>query len=300
LRTPGFAQGTSENSDKISVLTAPQLSEADFRRIRDLVYETAGIHLLPVKRLMVESRLRKRLEELRLPSYRAYCNLLAGPEGRRELTPLLDRITTNKTDFFREPGHFDFLIATAIPALAERHGAGLRRPLALWSAGCSSGEEPYTLAMVLSEHAGRLPPGRFRFRICASDISTRVLEKAQAATYTLEAAAPVPPEFRRKYFLRAREQEKPLFRIRPELRALVDFRRLNLMDRDFGFPHPLDAIFCRNVMIYFDRTTQAAAARRLAANLVAGGFLFIGHSESLNGLDVPLVMAAPSVYRKAH
>jgi chemotaxis protein methyltransferase CheR len=275
-----------------------RLTMGDFHRLREFIHGCAGINLADAKLTMAEARLRKRLDELGMTSYHAYCDLVLGPRGEAELPHLLDRITTNKTDFFREAKHFDYLTAQAIPALAARHGSGVRAPFDVWSAGCSSGEEPYTLAMVLNERAAA-SGGRFRYSILATDISTRVLEKARAAVYTTEVIAPVPLELRRKYLLRSKDPDKQVVRVCPELRAMVEFRRLNFNDSDFGLSKGFDAIFCRNVMIYFDARTQARLVNRFATHLKPGGYLFIGHSETLNGLNAPFVPLAPSVYRRA-
>jgi chemotaxis protein methyltransferase CheR len=275
-----------------------QLSMADFGRLRGLIQEAAGISLAPAKRVMVETRLRKRVEELGMASYRAYCDFVLGPQGERELAPLLDRITTNKTDFFREAGHFEFLTGTALPALAAQHHSGARRPLLVWSAGCSTGEEPYTLAMVLSEYAEAQAQGGYRFSIAATDISTRVLEKARQAIYEAGLAEPVPAGLKRKYLLRSKDPSRQVVRMCPAIRAAVEFRRLNFMEEQFGFDQPFDIIFCRNVMIYFDKPVQERLVARFAANLRPGGYLFIGHSETLNGLNASLSMVAASIYRR--
>ena len=214
-----------------------------------------------------------------------------GRGGEREITALIDVITTNKTDFFREPGHFEFLTGVALPSLA----AGSSRPLNVWSAGCSSGEEPYTLAIVLSEYAQEHPG--FQFSILATDISTRVLEKARLGVYDIGTIAPIPAEAKRKYLLKSRDRNKPRARVAPEIRARVAFQRLNLMDAEFGLANPMDVIFCRNVVIYFDKTTQEQLIRKFARNLRPRGYLFMGHSETLHGFDVPLAQVAPTVYR---
>ncbi len=274
------------------------LSQVDFNRLSEFVYRTAGITLPPAKRTMVETRLRNRVEELRLPSFRAYCNYVLRPGGESEVAPLLDRITTNKTDFFREPSHFTFLAATAVPALQSLHASGTRRPMSVWSAGCSTGEEPYTLAMVLSEYAQTQPSGRFRFAITATDISTRVLDKAQEGIYPMSVATPIPEPLRRRYLQRGKDSGRPLVRICPELRSLVQFRQLNLLQANLAFETPFDLIFCRNVMIYFDKAIQQRVVARFVSGLVPGGYLFVGHSESLNGLNTPLTPVAPSIYRK--
>jgi chemotaxis protein methyltransferase CheR len=185
-------------------------------------------------------------------------------------------------------------VATALPELTSRNASG--RPLIIWSAGCSSGEEPYTLAMVLNEYA--LTHTGFRYRIMATDISTSILKKALMAVYTEEVAGPVPRALKRKYFLRSREPGAGRVRVSPELRGQVEFRRLNFMDPDYGLTEKADAIFCRNVIIYFDRPTQERILRKLAHHLAPGGFLFVGHAETLHDMDLPLTPVAPALYRR--
>lgn len=271
------------------------ISAADYSRLRRLIYEEAGIALGSERATMLEVRIRHRLKELAIPSYREYCRFLFSEEGREcELIPLIDVVTTNKTDFFREPRHFDFLTATALPEFSA--AAAHRRPMLVWSAGCSTGEEPYTLAMVLSEYA-LTHPG-FCFRILATDISTAVLRKASLGIYSSDAVRPVPAALKARCLLRGREPGSPRVRIVPELRRLVEFRRLNFMDSDYGLSAQADAIFCRNVIIYFDRPTQERILGKLAACLVPGGFLFVGHAETLHDMSLPLVPVAPSLYRK--
>jgi chemotaxis protein methyltransferase CheR len=275
---------------------ADSLSSRDFARLCRLVYDQAGIALSSEKKVMLEVRLRRRLAELKLASYREYCEyVFAGNSlDEQEVVRLIDTVTTNKTDFFREKTHFEFLAAKALPELV---GRSRRLPeLLVWSAGCSTGEEPYTLAIVLSEYA-QAHPG-FRFRVLATDISTAVLAKAELAIYSAEAVAAVPLDLRRKYFMRSRDPDSGRLRVVPELRALVEFRRLNLME-EFGMREQADAIFCRNVIIYFDRATQERLLQKLSRQLVEGGYLFMGHSESLHHMDVPLMLVAPSLYRKA-
>jgi chemotaxis protein methyltransferase CheR len=273
------------------------ISNSDMVRLRTLIYMQSGINLSAEKRTMLELRLRPRLRLLTMNSYREYCDYVFSPRGQRdEIVPLLDAVTTNKTDFFREPDHFEYLAKKAVPEVMEGIGSG--RPLLVWSAGCSSGEEPYTLSMVLSEYANTHPG--FRFRVLATDLCTTVLEKASLAVFSAELAAPVPTELRRRYFLRSRESGSTLMRIVPELRSLVEFRRLNFMDSDYGLKEKADVIFCRNVIIYFDRSTQEHILQKLAHHLAPGGYIFLGHSEALSGLDLPLVSVGPSTYRKPH
>jgi len=271
------------------------LPAADFDRLRSLIYAESGINLGPEKKTMVEIRLKRRLGNLMFSTCAQYCEYVFAPEGgAHELIHLIDAVTTNKTDFFREPGHFEYLTSNALPELAARKGAA-RRSL-IWSAGCSTGEEPYTLAVVLSEYAQIC--GGFQFGILATDICTEVLDKAALGIFKSEVVHPVPPELRRKYFLRSRDPKSDLLRVAPELRALVEFRRLNFMDADFGLAEPRDIIFCRNVIIYFDRPTQVRLLEKLTRHLAPGGYFFAGHSESLQGMDLPLTPVAPSVYRK--
>jgi chemotaxis protein methyltransferase CheR len=272
-----------------------ELSNADFSRLRDLIYREAGINLSADKKIMLETRLRRRLRSLDLPTCGQYCEYAFAPANReQELTHLIDAVTTNKTDFFREAGHFAYLTTKALPALAVRHGAA-RTSLA-WSAGCSSGEEPYTLAMVLNEYAEATPG--FRFKVLATDICTTVLKKASMGVFKSDLTQPVPSDLFRKYFMRSRDPSSDVVRVVPELRAQVEFRRLNFMDSDFGLSEAPEIIFCRNVIIYFDRGTQVSLLRKLVGHLAPGGYFFAGHSESLQGMDLPLVPAGPSVYRK--
>jgi chemotaxis protein methyltransferase CheR len=272
------------------------ISGRDYKRLCDLIYAKAGIDLGTGKKTMLEVRIKRRLKDLELSSYSDYCDYLFGREGlKEEIVNLIDVVTTNKTDFFREPRHFSFLVDTALPELTA--GSLNGRPMLVWSAGCSTGEEPYTLAVVLSEYA-LTHPG-FRFRILATDISTTVLAKAEKGVYAEEVAAPVPTPLKRKYFMRSREPGSNRLRVVPELRRLVEFRRLNFMDADYGISERADAIFCRNVIIYFDRPTQERILKKLSHHLLPGGYMFVGHAETLHDMDLPLIPVAPSLYRRA-
>jgi chemotaxis protein methyltransferase CheR len=272
------------------------LSNSDFARLRELIYAESGINLNAEKKTMLEIRLKRRLQSLSASSIAEYCDYVFEPGGKEsELVHLIDAVTTNKTDFFREADHFDYLASTALPELAARRRAG--RKCLVWSAGCSTGEEPYTLAMVLSEYAETCPG--FRFSLLATDICTAVLSKARMGIYKSELVRPVPQGLRRKYLMRSRDPESDLHRVVPELRDLIEFRRLNFMDADFGLPEPPEIIFCRNVIIYFDRATQVRVLQRLTAQMAAGGYFFAGHSESLQNMDLPLAPVATAVYRKS-
>jgi chemotaxis protein methyltransferase CheR len=270
------------------------ISTRDFERLRRLIYDEAGIHLGVEKRTMLEVRLKRRLRNLQMRSYAQYCDYLFDESGfAYEIVHLIDVVTTNKTDFFREESHFRFLSESALAELEMRLDG---RPLRVWSAGCSTGEEPYTLAMVLSEYAER--QSEFKFHILATDIATTVLEKARAAIYTEETITPVPLHLRRKYFLRSRDQASHRVRMAPEMRELVDFRRVNLIDFELGIEGKFDVVFCRNVLIYFDRPTQKKILDKLCSYLMPRGFLFVGHSEALHDMNLPLEPVAPALYRR--
>lgn len=270
------------------------ISTRDYARLCGLIYDKAGIRLGTDKKTMLEVRIKRRLKALDLGSYSQYCDYLFGQGLKEELVPLIDVVTTNKTDFFREPKHFNFLVESALPDLTAHDSGG--RPLLIWSAGCSSGEEPYTLAMVLSEY-GLTHPG-FRFRILATDISTNVLAKAEMGIYSNEVVSPVPSSLKRKYLMIGKAPGSNQVRVVPELRRLIEFRRLNFMDADYRMTEKADAIFCRNVIIYFDRPTQEKVLQRLSRQLVPRGYMFVGHAETLHDMDLPLTPVAPALYRR--
>lgn len=272
------------------------MTAGDFRRLSEFIRDECGIKMPPGKKVMLEARLQKRLRSLGLGSFREYCEHVFGAGGENgETIHMINAVTTNKTDFFREPFHFEFLMDTELPLWAAASGPG--RTFATWSAGCATGEEPYTLAMVLRAFADGHPG--FRFSVLATDISTSVLDRAQSAIYEQERVAAVPPELRRRFLLRSKDRSRGLVRIVPELRSLVQFQRLNLLADGAPFPRDLDAVFCRNVLIYFDRPTQARLLKRICGALRPGGILFLGHSESTHGMDLPLVRLASTIYRVA-
>lgn len=272
------------------------LKEREFNRFSKFIYDEVGIKLPPAKKIMVEARLQKRLKALGILSFEEYADYVFSDTGKRdEIIHLIDVVTTNKTDFFREPAHFDYLVKKAIPALMESRNTGHRAPLKIWSAGCSTGEEPYTMAMVLSEFETENPG--FQSAILATDISTQVLAKARNAIYAEDRVDTIPLHIKKKYLLKSRDKQKGLIRIAPQLRSMVQFRRLNFME-DFGMKEQMDIIFCRNVIIYFDKQTQERLLNKFCKQLVKGGYLFLGHSETLNGLNVPLTPVASTVYCK--
>jgi chemotaxis protein methyltransferase CheR len=275
-------------------LNAIALDREQFARFGTLITRTLGIQMPPSKLPLLENRLRGRIRRLGMATLDEYeAHLFDSPSAADELVHFCDVVTTNKTDFFREPQHFRYLSNVALPALHSRRPNASAR---LWCAGCSTGQEAYTLAMVSSEYS-RANAG-FEFSILGTDISTRVLQQAATAIYPEEAVAPVPLELRKRYLLRSKDRQRGLIRLRPELRKVVRFERLNFMDADYARREPFDVIFFRNVMIYFDRATQEAVVNRLTRWLAPGGYLFIGHSESSVGMRVPLSVVAPSVLRR--
>jgi chemotaxis protein methyltransferase CheR len=275
-----------------------KMKDKDFQQFSSFIYEQVGIQLPPSKKTMLEARLQKRLKTHDLATFEEYGEFVFSPQGlQSELVHLIDVVTTNKTDFFREPGHFDFLTENALPTILNKPGRSPAQPIHIWSAGCSSGEEPYTLAMVLSDYAAA--QHGCRFSILASDISTRILETAKKAIYPEERAEDIAIKIKKKYLLRSRDRQRGLIRICPELRSMVTFKRINFMDSDFGLSEKMDIIFCRNVVIYFDKETQQDLMQKFHRQLRPGGYLFLGHSETLNGIDVDFKAVGPTVYLKS-
>jgi chemotaxis protein methyltransferase CheR len=276
-------------------MNARELDRSRFSRLAALITRELGIRMPPAKVPMLETRLQRRLRELGLRSVEDYERYLFDPaHADHELVHFLDLATTNKTDFFREPQHLDYLVDTALPTLRAKGASDHCR---LWSAGCSTGQEAYTLAIVLAEYALRDAPG-FSYSILATDVSQRALDQARTATYAESQLAPIALELRKRHLLRSKDRRRALVRIAPQLRAKVRFARLNFMDREYRVRDEFDVIFFRNVMIYFDKPTQEAVMQKLCRNLRQGGYVFIGHSESLAGLDLPLKAVANSVFRK--
>jgi chemotaxis protein methyltransferase CheR len=273
------------------------LTALDFGRIARLVEGEAGIKLPSSKRLMLEGRLRKRLRALELPTFSSYCDMLFRQGGiDHELTYLIDAVTTNKTDFFREPEHFDFLVEDMVPGLVARRGE--RNPmLKIWSAASSTGAEAYTLAMVL--HQLMTSRKDFRFAILGTDISTAVLAQGQRAVYPADMLAPVPQPMHERYLLHARKPgANREVRIAPEIRRYVQFQYLNLMDKTYPFDRDVDVVFLRNVLIYFEKHDQQAVVGRLVGHLRPGGYLVLGHSESMIGTSLAVRQVAPAVFMK--
>jgi chemotaxis protein methyltransferase CheR len=271
-----------------------KMSTAEFNRLSTFIYKEYGIKLPLVKKTMLESRLQKRLQALKMSSFREYCEFAFSTQGQHtEIVPMIDLVTTNKTDFFREPVHFEFLQSYVLPEFTKNFPA---RPLKVWSAGCSSGEEPYTIAMVLQEFSEIHTP--FPYAIQATDISTQVLTKAITAVYAEERIAAIPLALKRKYFLKSKDAAKKTVRLVPQIRSKVQFARLNFMDEVLDVPADFDLVFCRNVIIYFDKPTQEKVIEKLCTKIKPGGYFFLGHSESVTGMNLPLQQLKPTIFRK--
>jgi chemotaxis protein methyltransferase CheR len=270
-----------------------QMDNESFARLSRYVTQEYGIKLPPSKRSMLESRLNRKVKKLGLTSYKEFIDFIFSDEGKKsELFNVIDLITTNKTDFFREAAHFHFLTNEFLPAYTTRLG---RNNLKIWSAGCSTGEEPYTIVMTMEEYKRKYPD--ITYNVLASDLSTRVIQAAFQGIYDLERIDPVPLELKRNYFLRSKTDPN-VVRVKPVYRKKLQFKRINFMDSSYDLlKRDYDIIFCRNVLIYFDKPTQERVIHKFCSHLKPGGLLFLGHSESIIGMNVPLKQVRPTVYR---
>ena len=276
-----------------SKTAAEMLADADYEFLRRLVYEHSRINLGSDKRALVSARVAKRLRVLKIGSYREYCQMLKSNPGSEETGHLVDVISTNHTHFFREEKHFDWMQTVLLPEWLKSHNEG--ETFRAWSAASSSGEEPYTLAIVLAEFFGLSG----KWTIDATDISTRILDRAGQAIYDAEKLAPVHAELIRRYFQRGTGEFAGKFRVKEQLREHVRFQQLNLLQPQYPFSQPFHLIFCRNVMIYFDRPTQETLVGKLSEQLEPDGHLLVGHSESLSGIRHSLRQLQPAVYLKS-
>jgi chemotaxis protein methyltransferase CheR len=271
--------------------------DRDYEFIRELVYNHSRINLGPDKKELVSARLGKRLRATNLTSIGDYCRFLQDEKSAEELSHLIDAISTNHTFFFRESAHFDFLTQRAVPEMIERRSKERWSTFNIWSAACSSGEEPYSIAINLSQSlAAARPP--WNWRIEATDISHRVLQRARVGVYKEEAIRHVPPALQRTCFQKGFGPQEGNYRIKSALQETVTFRQLNLLEGAPPFRDPFHVIFCRNVMIYFDRPTQEELVRKLGRLLVPGGYLFVGHAESLSGIQHGLELISTAIYRR--
>ncbi|WP_156462496.1 CheR family methyltransferase [Rhizobium sp. Leaf262] len=280
-------------STAVSVNFDDNLSTRDFRELSSFIYDYCGIKMPETKRSMLEGRLRKRLRATGHPTFSSYCNFLFREGGMEsESIFLIDVVTTNKTDFFREPNHFDYMEKVALPALAKR-GVGRIRA---WSSACSTGAEPYTMAMVMADAVEKGVISDFT--ILATDLSTDVLKKAHSGIYSRDLVDPVPSELRRRYVMQAKEKHRNEVRIVAGLRSKIGFARMNLMNPSYDIGDPVHLLFCRNVLIYFDKKTQTHVLTQLCKCLAPGGYLLIGHSETVTGIDLPIKQVANTVFMK--
>jgi chemotaxis protein methyltransferase CheR len=267
-------------------LAAVVLQEKEFAQFSDLIYRIAGINMSPAKKPLVTSRLAKRLKHYELSSYGEYFQMITSASGKTELQMAVDLLTTNETHFFREPKHFDFLRQRILPA--RKPGKTLR----IWSAACSTGEEPYSIAMQLDEVLGCAP-----WEIVASDLSTRVLERARSGLYPMARMPEIPRYYLSNYCLKGTGTQEGVLLIERKLRERVQFMQYNLTEAPPKLGE-FDVIFLRNVMIYFDQDTKRQVVSRLLSLLRPGGYFFVGHSETLNGINEDMRLVQPSVYLK--
>ena len=271
-------------------LISPELSPAQFQKISQTVYRLCGINLTPGKEGLIKTRLAKRLRTLGLGSYSEYMSYVEGDETGKELAFMIDALATNKTSFFRETQHFDYLREEIVPALR-----GGSQRIRFWSAGCSSGEEPYSIALLLREEIPDID--RWDVRILATDISSKILAIAREAVYAEQTVEDIPPQLLRKYFTCIQTPGARAYRVNENVRAMVRLGHLNLME-PWPMKGPFDVISCRNVMIYFDKATQQDLVQRFWKLLRPEGYLFIGHSESLTGSSHEFHYVQPAIYLK--
>lgn len=283
--------------NNVEPATILQMDKESYIRLSAYITSVYGIKLPPAKKAMLESRLGKKVKQLGMNSYKEFLDYIFSDQGKKkELLNVIDLVTTNKTDFLREPLHFQFLKDVLLPGYV--HKAGLRN-IKIWSAACSTGEEPYSLIMALEEFK-RKNIG-FEYSLSASDISIRAIQAAHRGIYTLERIDTIPVEWKRLYFLKSKDTTRRLVRVKPAYRNKITYKRINLVADVYGVTQEsMDIIFCRNVLIYFDKATQEQVIRKLTACLKPGGILFLGHSESTMGMDVSLKQIKPTIYQRPY
>jgi chemotaxis protein methyltransferase CheR len=278
---------------RLAEIFKAKLSENDFNRLSDFIYSNYGIKMPRVKHVMLQSRLQKRLRELNMSSFKEYVDYVFTREGQdNEVVHMIDVVSTNKTDFFREPVHFEFMQDQVLPEFIKD---SKHKTFKVWSAGSSSGEEAYTIAISINEFKEKY--GGPDFSIFATDISSRILKSAAEAIYKEQRIENLPIALKRKYFLRSKNHELENVRVIPELRKKVIFERLNFMDNNYPVSEVFDLIFCRNVLIYFDRPTQEEVIGKLCTKLKKGGYFFLGHSESITNMKLPLSQLKPTIFQ---
>ncbi len=269
------------------------IGEKEYFRLSTYIADHFGIRLPPNKKIVLQCRLQRRLKALQCHSFSEYVDYFFSPKGQIEEVPvMIDAVSTNKTDFFREPAHFNFLLNQGIQQYLARTG---KTRLNIWSAGCSSGEEPYSIAMLMNEYS---LVTNLDYYILATDIASGVLQQAEGGIYAEDKTDPVPLSYKKKYLLKGRNSQENKVKIVNELRNKIEFRTFNLINKDYSHLGRFDMIFCRNVLIYFDREVQFQIIKQFCSVLAKGGYLFLGHSESLAGFSLPLEHIKPTIFRK--
>lgn len=276
-------------------LDRPELEPREFKKLSNFIERELGIRMPEIKRIMLESRLHKRLRVLKLNTFSEYCDYLFSDMGMRQEFPfMIDVVTTNKTDFFREPDHFVYLENNIIrPKLSKNHGSG---SFDIWSSASSTGEEIYTLAMVMEDIRDDF--GALNYTILGSDISQEVLAKARKGIYHISRIETLPMNLKKKYFLKSKNKADELVKVKPNIQRNVSFVQQNLMHDKYDIKKTFDIIFCRNVLIYFSQEKQKKILLSLHKHLKPEGYLFLGHSETITGLNLPFLSVAPTIYRK--
>lgn len=271
-------------------------SDSQFKRVADFIQKNVGIKMPAEKKIMVQSRLSNRLKALNYSNFEDYLNFVFSPtpEGQAEIPLMINQITTNLTNFFRENQHFEYMTDFVLPEFARKN----IKKVELWSAGCSSGQEPYTLSIVMQEFIKKNPSAIKDYSILATDISSKVLGKAISAVYPLSEVESLSYELKKQYFLKSKDISNPQVRVKQKTREKVSFARLNFMDEYYSEIKKKHIIFCRNVLIYFDKETQKKVVKKLLNHLETGGYLFLGHSETIFGMDLPLKTVAPTTFQK--
>jgi chemotaxis protein methyltransferase CheR len=281
-------------SKKVDSSNTIRLSDTDYLKLSNFIKKNYGINLTASKRILLESRLQKHLRQTSISSFKDYIKKVCDENDKEELVNMMNVVSTNKTDFYREKSHFEYLSTSILPQLMESNG---KKEISIWSAAASSGEEVYTIAMVMEEYK-KLTGRQLNCQIDGTDISTSVLKKAIQAVYTNADVALIPNEIKQTYFLRGKDINSHKVRVIKRLREKAKFYHFNLMSNKYPSRDKYDIIFCRNVLIYFDRPTQEAVITKLCKSLKSNGYLFLGHSESILGLDVPLKQVIHTGYQK--
>lgn len=283
------------NSLRLPAFNLGQLTQKQFEKLSSYIFNHYGIKMPQEKKVTLQCRLQKRLRDLQLDNFSDYIDYVFSAEGQsNEVVHMIDTVCTNKTEFFRESEHFKILTNSILYEIINH--PQFKEPLNIWSAGCSSGEEAYTIAIVTEEFQEK--NRSFKYIIYGSDISSKIIRQATEAIYSEERTIGIPLVMKRKYLLRSKDREKSKVRIKPSIRSKTVFRRQNLIDEKYDVPGNLDIIFCRNVLIYFNRPTQETVLKKLVNKLKVGGYLFLGHSESIIGMNLPLLRIKPTIFKK--